>query len=127
MDKQDDVDEGEEDEKGEEGPVVPPVVCREVVGEHLLELLRKGLFDGGLGGDQPLADANGKVLDEAVVALQLILQVVDGDGVAALLDGVLEHALGEVGYLLLVKVHPVLHHAGLHNLAQVALVNETVV
>ena len=42
-------------------------------------------------------------------------------------DRVLEESVGEVGDLLLVKLHPVLHHAGLHHLPQVGLVNQSVI
>ncbi len=43
------------------------------------------------------------------------------------LNGVLEKSIGEVGDLLLVELHAVLHHAGLHHLTQVTLVYQPVI
>ncbi len=43
------------------------------------------------------------------------------------LDGILEESIGEVGDLLLVELHAVLHHAGLHHLTQVTLVYQPVI
>ncbi len=43
------------------------------------------------------------------------------------LNGILEESIGEVGDLLLVELHAVLHHAGLHHLTQVTLVYQPVI
>ena len=43
------------------------------------------------------------------------------------LDSVLKQCSGQIRDFLLIKVHPVLHHASLHHLPQVALVDKTVV
>ena len=38
------------------------------------------------------------------------------------LHGVLKECVGQTCHLLLIKLHPVLHHTGLHHLPQVTLV-----
>ena len=53
MDEEDEVDGYDTEEEGEEGPVVPPVVEAEGVGQLLVQLLGDGLLGRGLRRYQP--------------------------------------------------------------------------
>ena len=60
VDEQHDVDSGQEEEEGEEGPVVAPVVGGEMVRQLLAHPLEKGLPGGRLRWHQPFS---WKILD----------------------------------------------------------------
>ena len=78
------------------------------------------------GRDEPAVDADGEVLEEAVMLADLGLEAGVGDAGLEAGGRVLVQRPSQLLHALLVEAHPVLVHAGAHDVLQLGLLDEPI-
>ena len=126
-DKKAEVEQPEEDVEEDELGVVPDVREGRLPGDGDAEQIIDSLDDSlWFWRHEPPIYADGEVLQEPLVLAHLGLEAGVGDAGLVAGGGVLVQGPRQLLHALLVEAHPVLVHAGAHNVLQLRLLDETV-